>query len=210
MRLPCKIKVLFLAANPTSTISLRLDEEIRAITEKIRISEHRDLIDVVSAWAVRPDDLLQALNMHKPQIVHFSGHGNRVGEIILVDKNGAPKSVSTKALKALFAALKDNIQVVILNACYSCTQAEAIIEVINCAVGMNDSIGDQAAIAFAASFYRALGFGRSVQDAFDQGKVALLLEGIPEENTPEFLVKEGIDPSQVDFIQSVDKKRKAG
>jgi hypothetical protein len=199
-----KIKVLFLAANPTSTISLRLDEEMRAITEKIRISEHRDLIDVVSAWAVRPDDLLQALNVHKPQIVHFSGHGNRVGEIILVDRNGAPKSVSTKALKALFAALKDNIQVVILNACYSCTQAEAIIEVINCAVGMNDSIGDQAAIAFAASFYRALGFGRSVQDAFDQGKVALLLEGIPEENTPEFLVKEGIDPSQIILVSQTN------
>src|ERR1039457_742050 len=122
-----KIKVLFLAANPASTISLRLDEEMRSITEKIRISEHRDLIDVVSVWAVRPDDLLQAFNVHKPQIVHFSGPGNRAGEIILVDKNGAPKSVPTRALKALFTTLKDNIQVVILNACYSRVQAEAII-----------------------------------------------------------------------------------
>jgi CHAT domain len=195
-----KIKVLFLAANPTSTISLSLDEEMRAITEKIRISEHRDLIDVVSAWAVRSDDLLQAFNLHKPQIVHFSCHGNRAGEIILVDNKGAAKSVATKALKALFTTLKDNIQVVILNACYSHAQAEAIIEVINCAIGMNDSIGDQAAIIFAASFYRALGFGRSVQEAFDQGKVALLLEGIPEENTPELLVKEGIDPSQIRLV----------
>ncbi len=195
-----KIKVLFLAANPTNTISLRLDEEMRAITEKIRISEYRDLIDVVSAWAVRPADLLQAFNLHKPHIVHFSGHGNRVGEIILVDNNGAAKPVGTKALKALFTTLKDNVQVVILNACYSCTQAEAIIEVINCVIGMNDSIEDQAAINFAASFYHALGFGRSVQDAFDQGKVALLLEGIPEENTPELLVKEGADPSQVMLV----------
>jgi hypothetical protein len=65
---------------------------------------------------------------------------------------------------------------------------------------MNDAIGDEAAIIFAASFYRALGFGRSVQEAFDQGKVALLLEGILEEHTPELLVKAGIDPSQIVLV----------
>ena len=45
-------------------------------------------------------------------------------------------------------------------------------------------IGDDAAITFAASFYRAIGFGRTIQEAFDQGRTALMLEGIPEERTP--------------------------
>ncbi|GEM_PF-3967358 len=70
-----KIKALFLAANPNGTTKLALDEEIREITQKIRLAENRDLLDVISVWAVRPDDLLQYLNQHKPQIVHFSGHG---------------------------------------------------------------------------------------------------------------------------------------
>ena len=176
-----KVKVLFLAANPSDTAPLKLDEEIREITAKIRASEHRDLLDLVSIWAVRPDDLLQSLNEHAPHIVHFSSHGSRTGEIILVDKQGVPKAVSPTALKALFGALKDNVRIVVLNACYSRVQAEAITEIVDCAVGMNTAIGDKAAIIFAASFYRAIGFGRSVEQAFEQGKVALLLEGIPED-----------------------------
>jgi len=194
------ITILFLAANPASTDKLMLDEEIRAITEKIYASEYRDYLKVESYWAIRPDDLLQSFNRYKPHIVHFSGHGGQDGEIILADSNRSPKPVSTQALKALFTTLKDNIQIVILNACYSRSQAEAITEVVNCAIGMNDSIGDEAAIIFAASFYRALGFGRSIQEAFDQGKVALQLEGIPEEHTPELLVKAGVNPSQIVLV----------
>ncbi len=196
-----KVKVLFLAANPTGTIRLKLDEEIWAITQQIRGSQYRDVLELNSAWAVRPDDLLQTLNEYKPHIVHFSGHGSGTGEIILVDRNGVPKSVSARAIKTLFTTLKDNIQIVILNACYSRSQAKAITEVVDCAIGMNDAIGDEAAIVFAASFYRALGFGRSAQEAFDQGKAALLLEGIPEENTPELLMKQGIDPSQIMLVE---------
>ncbi len=192
-----KVKVLFVAANPTSTDRLMLDEEIREITRKIEISKYRNLLEVESMWAARPDDLLQGLNQHRPHIVHFSGHGSSTGEIILVDNSGSPKAVSTQALKALFTTLKDNIRVVLLNACYSDIQAKAIVEVIDCVIGMNEAIGDQAAITFAASFYRAVGFGRSIKDAFDQGKTALLLEGIPEENTPELVVKAGNDPSQI-------------
>ena len=153
------VKCLFLAANPSGTQRLSLDREIREITAKIRASEYRDALQLVSEWAVRPDDLLQALNVHKPQIVHFSGHGTTAGEIVLVDDSGAPKPVSAAALKALFTTLKDNVRLVILNACYAEIQARAITEVIDCAIGMGTAISDDAAITFIASFYRALGFG---------------------------------------------------
>ncbi len=202
-----KVKVLFLAASPDGAGTLKLDEEIRSITHKILTAESRD-IELISAWAVRPDDLLQTLNQHKPNIVHFSGHGSPSGEIILVDENlvngrQVPKPVSPKAIKALFQVLKDNVQVVVLNACFSRIQAEAIKDVIDCVIGMNAAIGDKAAITFAASFYRALGFGRSVKEAFEQGKVALLLEGIPGETIPELLVKTGVEPSNVFLIKIV-------
>jgi len=195
-----KIKTLFLAANPKDTDRLALDEEIREITSKIRAADYHDSIDLISAWAVRPDDLLQLLNQHKPQIVQFSGHGSEYGEIILTDNMGEIKPVSSRALKVLFTTLKDNIRVVVLNACYSKEQAESITQVIDCSIGMSDSIGDKAAITFAASFYRAIGFGRSIQDAFDQGIAALLLEGIPEENTPVLLARDGVNPSEIILV----------
>ena len=148
-------------------------------------------------WAVRPDDLLQFLNEYRPHVVHFSGHGSPSEELILCNQMGQAKPVSKAALRKLFTALKDNVRLVVLNACYSRPQAEAIVEVIDCAIGMSRAIGDDAAIVFAASFYRALGFGRSVKEALEQGRAALLLEGIPEENTPELLVKQGVDAARV-------------
>ena len=199
-----KIKVLFLAANPTTTPQLRLDEEIRAVTEKIRASEYRDSLQLVSAWAVRPDDLLQTLNEHKPQIVHFSGHGSATGQLILLDKNGNPKPVSSEAIQALFKTLKDNVRILILNACHSYLQAKAAVEVIDCAIGMRAEISDEAAITFAASFYRAIGFGRSINEAVEQGRTALLLDGIPEENTPELFSAEGVDPLQVFLLTPLE------
>ena len=192
-----KTTVLFLASNPDGVTKLALDRECRAIREKIRASDFPKALELKTEWAVRADDLLQYLNEYRPHVVHFSGHGSAGEELILHDEYDQAKPVSLAALRALFTALKDNIRLLVLNACYSRPQAEAIVETIDCAVGMQKSIGDEAAIVFAASFYRALGFGRSVKDAFDQGRTALLLAGIPEENTPELLVKTGVDARSV-------------
>lgn len=193
-----KLKILFLAANPAVTTQLKLDEEIRAITEKIRSSEHRDALELISAWAVRPDDLIQLLNIHKPHILHFSGHGSEMGEIYLMDNSGQPKPVSARAMKALLTTLKDNIRLVLLNACYSRVQADSLKETVDFVIGMHSSFNDSAAVIFSASFYRALGFARTIQEAFDQGVTALLLEGfLEEESTPDLLVRSGADSKTV-------------
>ena len=82
--------------------------------------------------------------------------------------------MTKEALVHLFRTLKDNIRLVLLNACSTRPQAEAIAETIDCTIGMRKPIGDDAAIVFAASFYRALGFGRSVKEAFELGKACAL------------------------------------
>jgi CHAT domain-containing protein len=192
-----KATILFFAANPQGTPPLALDEEAREIEAKIRAAQHHDNLELVTKWAVRPDDLLQFLNQYKSTVVHFSGHGSRAAEIILLDSNRQPQPVSKQALAALFKVLKGKIRVVVLNACFSQPQAEAIAQEIDCVVGMGRAVSDHAAIAFAASFYRALGFGESVKNAFEQGKVALMLEGIPEEGTPQLVTKPGVNPDEV-------------
>ncbi|TVQ18895.1 MAG: CHAT domain-containing protein [Leptolyngbya sp. DLM2.Bin15] len=200
-RLPESIKVLFVASNPTDQPQLRLDEEIRSITEKIRASEHRDSVQLVSRWAARPADILQALNEHKPHIVHFSGHGLDNGELVFQSDDGSTKLVSQDAIVATMSTLNDNIRAVIFNACFSSAQAESITQYIDVAIGMRDSIHDDAARVFAAQFYSAIGFGRSIKQAFDQGVAALLLEGIPEEDIPALFTHEGVDPEDIILVR---------
>ena len=190
-------QIVFFAANPSGTGQLALDKEVREIEGKIRAAQHRDNLILISKWAVRSDDLLQALNQHDATIMHFSGHGSPADEIILTGNEGQAKPVSKAAMSALLKTLGGRIRLVILNACFSRPQAKAIIEHVDCAIGMKKEIGDAAAIIFSASVYRAIGFGKSVQEAFDQGIAALLLEGISEEKTPELLCKDGVDPKQV-------------
>jgi AAA-like domain/TIR domain/CHAT domain len=177
-------KILILAANPKDTSKLRLDEEVRAIKQRLRQAKERDTFVVESEWAVRTSDIQQALFDFEPQIVHFCGHG--VGEEGLAFENdsGQAQLVSATALAGLFKLFKSQVECVLLNACYSEVQAAAIAKHIPYVVGMKQAIGDKAAIAFADGFYGALGAGRSFEDAFAFGSNRIHLEKIPEHLTP--------------------------
>ena len=195
------IKVLFLAANPAGTNPLALDEEIRAIDGKIRGSTHRDLIEMVSHWAIRLDDLSGILMRHRPNVVHFSGHGSTAGDICLIDSDGGAKPTTPKALAGLFRVLQDNVRVVVFNACHSEAHAKAVAREVDCAVGMSRAINDEHAIAFAAEFYQALGFGKSVADAYELGVVRLIGEGVGDSRKLAKLHKRrDVDPRSVVLI----------
>lgn len=192
--------ILMLAANPRDTDQLRLSEEARTIEERLREAEFRDRFEVVTKWAVRQTDLSAHLLRFKPHIVHFSGHGSKSGKIIVEDETGHGQTVTPEALRQLFRILKDNIRCVILNACLSLSQAEAIIEEIDCVVGMSAKIGDEAAIRFAGGFYRALGYGRSVQTAFDLGCNEIGLANLDQDAIPKLLVRSGVNAANLTFI----------
>lgn len=198
------IKILFLAANPTDTTRLRLDEEIRAIDQALHLAEFRDKFDIRQQWAVRIADLQGYLLRHKPDIVHFSGHGNSSNEIILEDNYGNSSPVSARVLSQLFSVLKDNIRCVILNACYSEDQARTIAKYIDCIVGMSGAIGDSSAISFASAFYQALGYGRDVATAFELGCIQIDLENLNEEDTPKLLAINS-NPGEITFVQGIKK-----
>ncbi|MGH7451302.1 MAG: CHAT domain-containing protein [bacterium] len=187
------VKILFLAASPDDTNQLRLDEEIRGIDQALRQAEFRDKFDIEQQWAVRVVDLQGYLLRHQPDIVHFSGHGSAAREIILEDGDGNSQPVSGRALGQLFSVFKDHLRCVVLNACYSEPQAQAIAKHIDCVVGMSKTIGDAAAISFAVAFYQALGFGKDIKTAFDLGCVQIDLENLNEQDTPKLLTN-NIDP----------------
>lgn len=193
------VTILFLAANPLDTLRLRLDAEVQSIDRALRQAEFRDLFDLKQHWAVRVTDLSEYLLRHRPDIVHFSGHGSISSEIILEGESGSKHPVSVRALSRLFSVLEDNIRCVVLNACYSERQGQAIAEHVDCVVGTSQTIGDSSAISFAAAFYMALGYGKNVKTAFDLGCVQIDLERLDEQNSPRLFAVRS-NPEEIVFV----------
>jgi WD40 repeat protein len=192
-------KILVLSANPVDTSRLRLDEEVREIQESLKRSNRRDEFEIATSGALRVDDLRRGLLDHPPSIVHFSGHGESQG-LILENDVGQKQLVGTEAL-AQFFSLFPSIECVLLNACYSEIQADAIHQHVNCVIGMSQAISDRAAINFAVGFYDALGAGRSYQDCFAMACNAIDLNGLPESAIPRIKIRQDSEQS-IDFVNT--------
>jgi hypothetical protein len=185
-------KILVLSANPKGTKQLRLNEEIREIKEGLQLAKKRDSFKIESAEAVRDLDIHRSILNYEPQIIHFSGHGAGEEGLIFEDNTGQQKLVDAAALAGLFDLFADQVECVLLNACYSEIQAKAIAQHINYVIGMSQEIGDRAAIKFAVGFYDALGAGRSVEFAYKLGCQVIRMAGIREHLTPQLLRKEDL------------------
>jgi hypothetical protein len=190
-----KIRVLFLAADPFGEKApLELGDEMRAIDHAIQQGSARDALELVSHFATRTRDLQRALLRHRPQVVHFAGHGDRPGVICLEDEFGERRKVDGAALAALFRALDGGVRVVVLNGCHTLPVAAALTRVVDYAIGTRDRIRDETAIAFAEAFYTALAFGKDVRQAFDLAVSQLRVEGNDQADLPALRVRRGAAP----------------
>lgn len=177
-----KKTILILSANPKDTARLRLDEEIRGIKEGLRRSNHREDFTIQQREALKLPDLRRALLDENPQLVHFCGHANVEG-LMLEDETGKAVLASPQALAGLFKQFP-GIECVLLNACYSEPQAQAICQHIPYVIGMSSAIHDKAALEFAIGFYDAIGAGRTIEDAFEFGCNAIELYKLPDTAVP--------------------------
>lgn len=213
-----KIKILFLGANPSNTTHLALGKEAREIMERLRAAHQGSQFEFVQEWAVRVGDLQAALLRHRPHIVHFSGHGrgegdafsrsgpasdpnrdmlsdgvyagDNDGEILVEDDvTGKARPLPAPALAKLFKLVR-GIRCVVLNACHSVSQADAICEHVDAVISMRRTIRDDAAVHFAWAFYQGLGFGESLDNAFELGKNQIELAGFDDSEVPQFLTRE--------------------
>lgn len=169
------IRILFLSANPWTTSRILVDEEEREIFEGLQEGRYRDNFELHKHAATRPNDLQRFLMMYEPHIVHFSGHGSKRHKIILGGTPGRGQEVDRQGLVEMFALYQKHVRLVFLNACFTRTQARSLSEVIDYSVGTGTAIGDKGGVAFAGAFYRALGFGWSVKEAFQSAKAELAL-----------------------------------
>ncbi|MBD0695801.1 CHAT domain-containing protein [Streptomyces sp. CBMA123] len=173
---PPRLKILHLEALPDRhRQSSRLDHEVRAIREEIRLSGHRESIEVESERAVRARDITRALLRERPRIVHFSGYGDPNGNYLVETDDGGVHPLPPASLAGLFAAAGHGTECVILNSCGSDATAEAVVEHIGHVIGMREEIGESSAIAFSVGFYQALAAGCTIAEAFELGCVQIAM-----------------------------------
>jgi hypothetical protein len=176
--------ILIIQANPRGEVFLELKDEYLKIEQSLRevgAPPHK----IVWESGVRRRDLLPRLRQHRPDIVHFSGHGDPDnGEILFEDRNGETAAITPRDLTDVFRRAEidstNRIKLVVLNSCFSKIQAEAVAKVIPVVIGTTTEIEDDSALRFSELFYAELGRGFSIQKAVDivKGDLELRNEGI--------------------------------
>lgn len=201
---PKEITVLFMAGTIEGGESpLRLDQEVREIQKRIRESEHRDAIRVENRLATRVTDILQALNEIKPDVVHFSGHGNE-DELLFEGNDGKPLPLSNEQLGLLLQASANPIRLVLFNSCESGVQAALACEFVSAAIGMDESVADASAKEFAGQFYSAIGFGLDLAVAFAQAKAQASAAGY-DTGEPRLYTADGVAAENLVLVAPSEK-----
>ena len=193
------VTVLYLYANPDRNNPLRVDLEAARVKEEIRGSRYRNNVKIELQPAANQKALVNGLNDHEPQIVHFSGHGNSQGVATDSRKLSGTKigNLSFDMLGKALSAVDSPPQIVVLNSCESSGAKKHILPHVKALITMRVSISDVAATIFAAQFYSAIASGQSVKSAFAQGCNAIESALISEKDTPELHVQTGLSADKV-------------
>lgn len=179
-----KLPVLFLTAAPRDTARLRVDQEIREIGRALQEARVRERFLLEPRMAVGREDLTRELLTVRPRYVHFSGHGNGEGEVCFEGGLGESQPVGGDILGNLFGAFSGEVECVVLSACHSGKQIAAIARHVPYVIGMREAVVDGFAIAFSIGFYRALGAGCGIRQAFELGRVQLQLRVPSNKHAP--------------------------
>jgi esterase/lipase superfamily enzyme len=186
---PASRCLLILAANPKETDPLAIEEEVKAIKDRLQLADSGRAIRVEVELAARITELSKLLLHHQPTIIHFSGHGSPTGEIILEDENSRAFPVNVDKLAKLLSILGEKIECVVLNACYSGARAVALSQQVGCVVGMDKAIGDPSALRFSVGFYTGIAYGKDYKTAYELGCVDVDLLSLPDALVPRFTVR---------------------
>ena len=177
-----KLRIQFLSAEPDTTKRLRVDRELREIAARLRDGQRREQFDIIEPRpAVRISDLQTYIRRGMAHILHFSGHGESSGHLLLEDRAGRPARVRPDSLRLLLDAWNEDnhIRCVVFNACHSHDLARELTRdasVVPCAIGTTQSVSDGAALCFAEGFYGALADGASLGKSFRAGQEQVRLE----------------------------------
>jgi len=205
---------------------LKLDHEVKTIQAALKRSRKRDNFLVEYQLAATPSELRRALLDFEPHVLHFSGHGAGEQGLLFVSDESAGaiyrsdsgevrshavdtneiRFVPAQPLANLLQLCDEHLECVVLNACYSDVQGNAIANSVPITIGMRDVVADNVAIKFSQGFYDAIGAGKSYEKAFEWGKVAIEFDLSNEEAAKILVLRKkeetlSADDSSGDYMQ---------
>lgn len=116
------------------------------------------------------------------------------------DDDGQTKPLTNEMLGLLLRSSSDRIRLLVLNSCHSSAQAELALDHISAAIGMDLPVADEAAKMFAGQFYNSLGFGNSLQRAFDEACFQVQAKLGALSGAPALHVAEGLDANDLILV----------
>ena len=153
--------------------------EYRRLEAAQRAAKYRDTFKIEVMSAARMDDLLPGLRQHQPAILHFAGHGEGYGELQFSDDEGKhAQGLWVEAFASLIKAYQDEaetpLRLAVLAGCHTAPAAHHLAAHVDCAIGFDTSIADDAIINFfTPTLYGAMFDGRSVGNAVDSARSVL-------------------------------------
>jgi hypothetical protein len=167
-------RVLIVTANPRgeNDQAVRLDKEISAIRQRIRLGTERDRIHIETLTAATVDSLRVELLSNSYDIIHFAGHADSDGLELLGDDG--VHNLTFEALGKMLAGQK-SLKCVVINACSAMQGLSTAFAPL--VIAMVDVIDDGQALVFAKGFYDAIAAGQSPAKAYDIAVTALESEG---------------------------------
>lgn len=195
--------LLIAAASPDDQDRLSLGRELKTIKQSLERSRNREQWRIETIEAATVDDLRRGLLDHRPTVVHFCGHGGGPAGLCFEDDQGLTHLTQAGPLTRLFHHFKDTLKCVVLNACHSDEQAEAIIQQIDYVIGMRSSIRDDAAEKFSMALYDAVFAGADFRLAFDIASTSIDLHNLPGTDVPVFRTSPQLGGISLAFTEDI-------
>jgi hypothetical protein len=183
------LRILGMISSPAGLPALDVEAERSRLEDALR--PHLDAARVEltwlddASWSGVHDRLLE----DEWHVLHFIGHGGYdtdtdEGVLAFVGRNGRADFVPASRLADLLDEAEPTPRLVVLNSCqsgasgtvdlFSGTAAALAHSGIQAVAAMQYSISDDAAVAFARGFYKALAHGRGIDEAVRSGRIGIL------------------------------------
>jgi len=173
------MRLLFAFGHPEgATGQARLDREQKVIAEEFR-NRPAGRFEVSYRPAATVADLSQALDRHRPHVLHLSAHGDEVGLTLQAAGSLGGHVLPYAQLAEIVTNMDEPPSVVVLNACYSVGGAPFLLEKgSRCVIAMSGRLTDQAAAVFAGRFYGSLADGQPVFFAVSKARDIMRTDGM--------------------------------
>lgn len=199
------LRVLFLADDPRRNDRAALTIQAKRIEDAIRSGQALHAISILPRFAMKYQDLVDAIDETSPDIVHFAGMGHADGILFADENSGEYVAIPARGLARVFGLAHRPIRGVVVNTSHSSHFAGELVSRVDFAIGMSGAVTETAALDFAGALYGAIARGKSVAKAVETGEVMMQMRSTIDDAAPVLHLGEGI--SADDLILRVRSDR---